>query len=701
MNRPGPSTQSLRNIPANMFNNQQNANRGAPLGTNRLQNGKLAGASQWAFGGAMGGLPNPQARTNGSSFAQAMTGSQPHTPLNLEEFPSLSGAPQTQQNTTAQQMWANPTLRTGAQQQTIGRPQGQGLQQGQAGQATNQQLQNQGHDDSGQSQFSGAGDDYRFGGQGGVGQLSGGVQPQTGNIEEFPPLGGAAGEIGPDRRAGLIQNAAAFGGNGNASAFPGLGQTRNGLPSPTDGQQERTLNPTVGGRSLPGAASRTPFENLRSTPQDSNQRATQPPGNLGFLGPQIGLRTGGELGTVGQRSQQGQFDSNFGENGGSSNNQILVYKRLSEMTDSERYGLPGLLTMIPLESPDYSSLAMGQDLTVLGLDLGRPDNSPLHPTFGSPFVESNAKPIIPPDFTLPAAYTVTNIPPLHTKMANFTSETVLAIFYQFPRDIMQEVAAQELYNRDWRWHMKLQQWMMKDPDLPSPVRLSAKEERGWYLFFDVNNWRRERREFELNYDHLDQRHGSPAKMSSSTQDSTNLIRQSLSVLAAAVREMTPAGARSIPPFPTTFNLLARPVTMTCRICNLPGHASPNIRTAASCRVALLALISFWESLAPHIALLYSASVRFQRAIQASVPTYAMRLDEGGLKGGLLEDVLVERVTRAWVKFLAHFRGIMAKANALLSAEEISRFEHAKVLLSGFLLDGLTMTELFERSLGEV
>jgi len=90
-----------------MFQNQQNANRGAPLGTQRLQNGKLgeevwsrgygvgadgvvvgAAASQWAFG-AMGapGLTNTQARTNGggmSSFAQAMSGSQPHTPLNLE-----------------------------------------------------------------------------------------------------------------------------------------------------------------------------------------------------------------------------------------------------------------------------------------------------------------------------------------------------------------------------------------------------------------------------------------------------------------------------------------------------------------------------------------------------------------------------------------------------------------------------------------
>ena len=119
-------------------------------------------------------------------------------------------------------------------------------------------------------------------------------------------------------------------------------------------------------------------------------------------------------------------------------------------------------------------------------------NAPLHPTFASPFTGSNVKPVIPSDFTLPAAYTVTNVPPLHSKMTSFSAETLLAIFYQHPRDILQEIAAAELYNRDWRWHIKLQQWMMKDPDLPAPMRLSPKEERGWYLFFDVTNWRRER-----------------------------------------------------------------------------------------------------------------------------------------------------------------------------------------------------------------
>ena len=282
------------------------------------------------------------------------------------EFPSLSGAPQAQQNTTAQQMWANPTLRT-TPHTTIQRPQGQTPHQGQQGQAPNQQLSGQGSDDSPQGQFGGAGDDYRFGGQGGVGQLSGSAQPQTGNIEEFPPLGNnSVGEIGPDRRAGLIQNAAAFGTTQGAGAFPGLGQSRNGLSSPTDSQSNRSTNATLGS-SIAGAIRATP-----TNPQEGGQRTGQAPANLPYIG--SAMRTGGDVTPVGQRPQQGQFEAGFGgESVGSPTGQTPLHKRLVEMTDQERYGLPGLLAMIPLESADYSSLAMGQDLTVLGLDLGGPE----------------------------------------------------------------------------------------------------------------------------------------------------------------------------------------------------------------------------------------------------------------------------------------------------------------------------------------
>ena len=132
------------------------------------------------------------------------------------------------------------------------------------------------------------------------------------------------------------------------------------------------------------------------------------------------------------------------------------------------------------------------------------NHRPLINTFGSPFDE---RPVIP-EFTLPQAYTVTNVPPLASKMDSFSDETLIMIFYQYPRDILQELAAQTLYKRDWRWHKELRQWMMKDQGMGGPpVRISDKQERGWYIFFDVGNWRRERREFVLNYEHLDARSG--------------------------------------------------------------------------------------------------------------------------------------------------------------------------------------------------
>lgn len=132
---------------------------------------------------------------------------------------------------------------------------------------------------------------------------------------------------------------------------------------------------------------------------------------------------------------------------------------------------------------------------------------PLFATFSTPFADNRSRPVIP-EFTLPGGYTVTNVPSLASRMPAFSDETLFFVFYQNPRDVVQELAAGELYSRDWRWHKELQQWMMKDAQMAAPLRVSERSERGVYIFFDANNWRRERREFVLNYDHLDQRHGA-------------------------------------------------------------------------------------------------------------------------------------------------------------------------------------------------
>lgn len=105
------------------------------------------------------------------------------------------------------------------------------------------------------------------------------------------------------------------------------------------------------------------------------------------------------------------------------------------------------------------------------------------------------------------------------------------IFYTKTRDIMQELAAAELSRREWHWHKIIRQWITKDsretttghlnmidhtggaPIGVPPVRLSENSERGIYIFFDAPNWRRERKEFILNYDELEHRNAQGAIIS--------------------------------------------------------------------------------------------------------------------------------------------------------------------------------------------
>ena len=50
---------------------------------------------------------------------------------------------------------------------------------------------------------------------------------------------------------------------------------------------------------------------------------------------------------------------------------------LGQMSELDRFGLAGLLRMIHSESPDVASLAVGQDLMTLGLDLNQPEYVPV------------------------------------------------------------------------------------------------------------------------------------------------------------------------------------------------------------------------------------------------------------------------------------------------------------------------------------
>ncbi|KAJ6030585.1 hypothetical protein N7460_010851 [Penicillium canescens] len=451
---------------------QQTQARNASLASAQLPNGKLgAPASDYIFWTLIF-LPEEMlmwqpAAYNGNhgELRTKSRGSQSAAPLDLSEFPSLSGTPQqsqSQSQTPGQLMWANASQRA-AQQTPVQRQQHPPTSQPPSrtsqtqGLPTPQQSQPP-HDDmfpSG-SQFANRLDDFRNGGQGISSQLGAGGQPQTGNIEEFPPLGrNAAAELPLGRTGSLMQGA----GFGNYGAGLGASRSPSQVPNGILGQEKEDMNNNVmsGQRNF-------------SDPQALQSRQTED-------------ADGQEVSNAPQSTEQ---------------------PPLAQMSELDRFGLAGLLRMIHSESPDVASLAVGQDLMTLGLDLNQAE--PLHTSFATPFVSSMSAVPLEQDFSLPACYNVANIQPLQSRIPGFSDETLFYIFYSMPRDIMQELVAEELMGRKWRYHKLERCWLTRDETYPGPVDVErGVSERGVYLLWDPASWKKIRREFILRYEDLDNR----------------------------------------------------------------------------------------------------------------------------------------------------------------------------------------------------
>ncbi|KAL4778340.1 hypothetical protein BJX76DRAFT_343485 [Aspergillus varians] len=497
MNRPGPGPQPLRAMSG--FPAQQQAQaRNATLASTRLPNGKISTGANWNFNLPVSGTPGIQGQGNQQrnigtmgTFAQSLGGSQPATPLDLSDFPSLSGTPsQSQVQNQANLVWANASQR-GVQQTPVQRqqhPTSQPPSRGPQPQAQLPQQQNQpSHDDvfpSG-SQFANRLDDYRNGGQGISGQLGGGAQPQTGNIDEFPPLGrNVPADLGQDRRSSLMQGAG-FGAFNTSLPFAGVNQSQSAqnrtMLANSIGGQERITSPVATGSSG-GVSSRSPV----------NQTSNGVPG-----------REKEDLNSAVISGQQQPIPAAPGLSRPSQDSGA-EQQLLAEMTEFDKFGLAGLLRMIHSDSADIASLAVGQDLMTLGLDLNQPE--PLHSTFVSPFVASVPGVPIEQDFALPGCYSVANVQPLQSRIPSFSDETLFYIFYSMPRDVMQEVAAEELMGRKWRYHKIERCWLTRDEAYPGPVDVERGiSERGVYLLWDPATWKKVRREFILRYEDLDNR----------------------------------------------------------------------------------------------------------------------------------------------------------------------------------------------------
>jgi CCR4-NOT transcription complex subunit 2 len=189
----------------------------------------------------------------------------------------------------------------------------------------------------------------------------------------------------------------------------------------------------------------------------------------------------------------------------------------------DQFGMVGLLTFIRVaeSDPNLVSLALGFDLTALGLNLNATES--LYPSFGGPWAEGpvRAEDI---EYPVPQEYNISDqmrhgqefvssirekLAPL--KMNRYKDELLFYLFYTYTGDALQILAASELYNRDWRYHKEEKIWICRAPGVQA-LEKGTNFERGTYYFFDPISWRKVAKEFYLEYDKLEERPGVPPSL---------------------------------------------------------------------------------------------------------------------------------------------------------------------------------------------
>lgn len=176
----------------------------------------------------------------------------------------------------------------------------------------------------------------------------------------------------------------------------------------------------------------------------------------------------------------------------------------AEEDPTEGYGLLGLLGVVRMSFADRSALAIGTDLTTLGLNLGSPDV--LYTSFLSPWMEPGRKEAttLPPALAAPPK---APLAPALQRMQMFPDETLFYIFYSMPSDVLQQYAASYLYARDWRYHKEHKVWITKAHN--AETQKMPNGERGVFVYFDPSSWKRVPKEMFLQYDMLEERRAPP------------------------------------------------------------------------------------------------------------------------------------------------------------------------------------------------
>ncbi|CAM0942629.1 unnamed protein product [Alopecurus aequalis] len=353
------------------------------------------------------------------------------------------------------------------------------------------------------------------------------------DINDFPQLtgrpssaGGPQGQYGSLRKQGvgvnsIVQQNQEFSiQNEDFPALPGFKGSSSDYPMELHHKEQLHENiPSMQAQQYP--MSRSVGFNLGSSYAPNRQQHQQGGNSIQSGGPQnIGLRSlnpPSQTSSLGsyeqllQQYQQPQTQGPFRLQQMSPGAQPYRDQSLKPIqggqTPPDPYGLLGLLGVIKMNDADLASLALGMDLTTLGLNLNSADN--LYKTFGSPWSNEPAKG--DPDFQNPACYLAEQPPPL-TPMhfQKFQTLILFYIFYSMPKDEAQIYAAIELYSRGWFYHRELRLWFTRIPNM-EPIHKTPSYERGSYGCFDPQNWETVRKDnFVLHYELVEKKPSLPS-----------------------------------------------------------------------------------------------------------------------------------------------------------------------------------------------
>lgn len=254
-----------------------------------------------------------------------------------------------------------------------------------------------------------------------------------------------------------------------------------GADPPTGPSQEKPR----GVQSIPASVTMKPHAKQQQAANSALSNQASSPSGTGNLGP--GKNPGAAEGADSKHAQ--------------SSTQEYLPKEDNSHNQNEKYGLHGLAEIVRMSNKDSGMFAFGCDFSghntnptgVSSWKLFSPfvDTQPQSSSF-EPENALNSSPKPPP-----------NIIPAIKRMASYSDETLFYVFYTLTRDILQEAAAQELYNRNWRFHKELRLWLSRDAT--SETAKGVGFERSVFVFFDPGIWSYVKKEWILYYNQLEER----------------------------------------------------------------------------------------------------------------------------------------------------------------------------------------------------